>query len=129
MVAPIALVTEFFTKEVALVPGRTLFFHRYAITKTRTGTCKPQCCLPFDRLRKIIRRLMVVIFKKCVENCAPVHGRIEGANSLCQVYGRNALPHEGILVAPYEIDFVGVRIGRELETLFLSLNRSDTFER
>ena len=45
---------KLFTKEVALVPGRTLIFHGYAITNTCTGTCKPQCCLPFDRLRKII---------------------------------------------------------------------------
>ena len=55
--------------------------------------------------------MMVVICKKCIENCAPVHGRIGGAYSLCQVYRRNPLPHKGILIAPYEIDLVGIRIG------------------
>ena len=69
-------IAKLLTKEVALVPGGTLFFHRYAVANTHAGTCKPQCCLPFDRLRKIIRRMMVVNVKKFLLNGAPVHGRI-----------------------------------------------------
>jgi len=114
----VLILAEFLTEEVALVPRRSIVVHRDTTRNARTGSCISSGSVPVDRLRHIVRNLMVMVIVERNNFCQSIDGWIGRTDSLHHPDERNTSCCEGIVITAIDIALLtGIGIGTSFETL------------